>query len=141
MCWGEGFDAASAHDEDVAGRGGHLERVDRERGDLCAGQLDDLAKLNEMKLAEHGDPEIATRIAQYEMAYRMQSSVPELADLSNEDRATRELYGIDEAGDDGGRLLAGEPLQEAGDRVEQPQAGHVDAAWVVRKLLRSGSVA
>ena len=42
------------------------------------GMLDDLAELNQMRLAEAGDPEIATRIAQYEMAYRMQTSVPEL---------------------------------------------------------------
>ena len=55
--------------------------------------LDDLAKLNEMKLAESGDPEIATRISQYEMAYRMQSSVPELMDLSQENDGTFELYG------------------------------------------------
>ncbi len=40
--------------------------------------LDDLARLNQMKLEETGDPEIATRIAQYELAYRMQTSVPEL---------------------------------------------------------------
>ena len=44
--------------------------------------LDALGELNQMKLEEFGDPEIATRIAQYEMAFRMQSSVPELTDLS-----------------------------------------------------------
>ncbi|MEO7653307.1 MAG: DUF1501 domain-containing protein [Bryobacteraceae bacterium] len=57
--------------------------------------LDDLAKLNGMKLNEYQDPEISTRIAQYEMAYRMQSSVPELADLSKESEATFEMYGPD----------------------------------------------
>lgn len=57
--------------------------------------LDDLAKLNEMQLAEFGDPEIATRISQYEMAYRMQSSVPELTDLSDEPDGVFELYGED----------------------------------------------
>lgn len=57
--------------------------------------LDDLAKLNELRLAELGDPEIATRIAQYELAYRMQTSVPELTDLSKEPRSTLELYGPD----------------------------------------------
>jgi hypothetical protein len=57
--------------------------------------LDDLSKLNEIKSAEYHDPEIATRIAQYEMAFRMQSSVPELADLSSESEATFELYGPD----------------------------------------------
>ena len=57
--------------------------------------LDDLGKLNEMKLEDLGDPETNTRIAQYEMAYRMQSSVPELTDLSNEPDRIFELYGPD----------------------------------------------
>jgi uncharacterized protein (DUF1501 family) len=48
-----------------------------------------------MRLREFGDPEIATRIAQYEMAFRMQSSVPELADLSSEPQHVFELYGED----------------------------------------------
>src|SRR6516165_1217084 len=55
--------------------------------------LDDLAQLNQLKLAENGDPEIATRIAQYELAYRMQTSVPELTDLSREPRRIFDLYG------------------------------------------------
>jgi len=55
--------------------------------------LDDLAKLNQLKLDDYQDPEITTRIAQYEMAFRMQSSVPELADLSTEPDSTFELYG------------------------------------------------
>jgi hypothetical protein len=55
--------------------------------------LDDLDRLNQLKLAEFGDPEIATRIAQYEMAYRMQSSVPELTDVSDEPASVFELYG------------------------------------------------
>ncbi|HTM49413.1 MAG TPA: DUF1501 domain-containing protein [Bryobacteraceae bacterium] len=57
--------------------------------------LDDLAKLNQAQFAEYQDPEIATRIAQYELAYKMQSSVPELADLSKESDATFEMYGPD----------------------------------------------
>jgi len=57
--------------------------------------LDDLKHLNEEKLDAQGDPEIATRIAQYEMAYRMQSSVPELTDLSKEPASTFDLYGPD----------------------------------------------
>jgi hypothetical protein len=55
--------------------------------------LDDLGALNRLKEREYGDPEIGTRIAQYEMAYRMQSSVPELADLSTEPDRIFELYG------------------------------------------------
>lgn len=55
--------------------------------------LDDLSKLNNAEYAEFGDPETQTRIAQYEMAYKMQSSVPELTDLSKEPESTFELYG------------------------------------------------
>ncbi|MFN9548691.1 MAG: DUF1501 domain-containing protein [Pirellulaceae bacterium] len=57
--------------------------------------LDDVAKLNALHLADYGDPEIDTRIAQYEMAYRMQSSVPELVDFSTESATTIERYGPD----------------------------------------------
>jgi hypothetical protein len=57
--------------------------------------LDDLAELNGLRLREQGDPEIAARIAQYEMAFRMQASVPELTDLSKEPREVVELYGPD----------------------------------------------
>jgi hypothetical protein len=57
--------------------------------------LDALRKLNQIKLEAFGDPEINTRIAQYEMAYRMQTSVPELTDLSDEPAATFKLYGED----------------------------------------------
>lgn len=57
--------------------------------------LDNLGKLNELQAAETGDPEIASRIAAYEMAFRMQSSVPSLTDLSDESESTFELYGPD----------------------------------------------
>lgn len=55
--------------------------------------LDDLGKLNEIKHKEFGDPEILTRVSQYEMAFRMQASVPELTDLSKEPDSTFALYG------------------------------------------------
>ena len=57
--------------------------------------LDDLEKLNRLKAEEFGDLETSTRIAQYEMAYRMQSSVPELTDLTDEPERIFELYGPD----------------------------------------------
>ena len=57
--------------------------------------LDDLTQLNQLKLNDFGDPEIATRIAQYELAYRMQTSVPELTDLSGEPDNIFKLYGPD----------------------------------------------
>jgi hypothetical protein len=57
--------------------------------------IDDLAALNRMELEDSGDPEITTRIAQYEMAYKMQTSVPELTDVSHEPDSTFERYGPD----------------------------------------------
>jgi len=57
--------------------------------------LDDLDELNQMKHAEVGDPEILTRVAQYELAYRMQSSVPELMDTSKEPPHVVNMYGPD----------------------------------------------
>jgi hypothetical protein len=57
--------------------------------------LDDLAALNGLKQKETGDPEIATRIAQYEMAFRMQTSVPELTDISGEPQTVLDMYGPD----------------------------------------------
>jgi hypothetical protein len=55
--------------------------------------LDGLAQLNQIKAADYGDPEIRTRIAQYEMAFRMQTSVPKLMDLADESDNTFDLYG------------------------------------------------
>ena len=57
--------------------------------------LDDLGRLNQARFEEYGDPEILTRISQYEMAFRMQASVPELTDLSTEPESTFRLYGPD----------------------------------------------
>lgn len=57
--------------------------------------LDRLAELNQERLKEYGDPEIETRIKQYEMAYRMQASVPELIDISNEPKHILNMYGPD----------------------------------------------
>lgn len=57
--------------------------------------LDDLAILNQRHFEEMQDPEIATRIAQYEMAYRMQASVPQITDLTREPENVLEMYGPD----------------------------------------------
>jgi hypothetical protein len=58
-------------------------------------QLDDLRELNRIQLENLADPEIATRIEAYEMAYRMQTSVPDLMDISNEPKEILELYGAE----------------------------------------------
>ncbi len=57
--------------------------------------IDLVRTLNERQLTQIGDPEIATRIANYEMAFRLQTSAPELMDLRNESKETLELYGCD----------------------------------------------
>ena len=57
--------------------------------------LDDIAALNAMRLGKTGDPEIATRNFQYDMAYRMQASAPEITDLSDEPESIFQLYGED----------------------------------------------
>ena len=83
--------------------------------------LDDLAKLNQLQLAETGDPEIATRIAQYELAYRMQTSVPELTDFSKEPQHVLDLYGPDarKSGTFAANCLLARRLAERGVRFIQ----------------------
>jgi hypothetical protein len=61
--------------------------------------IDEVNRLNGMLAQDRLDPEIQTRIAQYEMAFRMQTSVPELTDMSNEPKQVREMYGVKEPGD------------------------------------------
>jgi hypothetical protein len=83
--------------------------------------LDALSRLNQKTHQRFGDPETLTRIAQYEMAFRMQASVPELADLSGESEATRELYGkdVDRPGSFTQSALLARRLLERGVRVVQ----------------------
>ncbi|MBM3797025.1 MAG: DUF1501 domain-containing protein [Acidobacteria bacterium] len=71
----------------------HIKNPDGLPADSRRRFIDDVNALNEIRFEEMGDPEIATRIAQYEMAFRMQSSVPELTDLSKEPDRVFELYG------------------------------------------------
>jgi hypothetical protein len=70
----------------VSSPAGFDARLERDSLDLIGG-------LNRQRLADTGDPEIETRIAAYEMAYRLQTSAPELMDLSTETQATLDLYG------------------------------------------------
>ena len=84
--------------------------------------LDGVGSLNKMAADAFGDPEINTRIAQYEMAFRMQTSVPDLTDLSNEPKSIKELYGIDDNGTDGGfarNCLLARRMVERGVRFVQ----------------------
>jgi hypothetical protein len=83
--------------------------------------LDQLAQLNEMNYKEFGDPEIQTRIQQYEMAYRMQTAVPELTDLNQEPDNIIKMYGADclVPGTYAANCLLARKLSEAGVRFVQ----------------------
>ena len=94
--WGSGFLPSNHQGVKLRGSGDAVLYLSDPPGidrDLRRTMLDSLAKLNQRQLAQSGDPEIATRISQYEMAFRMQSSVPDLTDLSRESAQTFELYG------------------------------------------------
>ena len=97
--WGNGF-LPSVHQGVQFRSGGdpvlYLQNPDGISGASRRRMLDRLAELNAAQFEDVGDPEITARVAQYEMAYRMQSSVPEVMDFSQETAATLELYG-DEA--------------------------------------------
>lgn len=83
--------------------------------------LDALGKLNARGFRKVGDPDIQTRISQYEMAYRMQASVPELTDLGQESQSTRDLYGpaVDKPGSFARSALLARRLVERGVRMVQ----------------------
>jgi hypothetical protein len=96
--WGSGFLPTRFQGVKFRGSGDPVLYLSNPEGvsrRMRRGLLDDLARLNELNLAEYGDPEITTRIAQYEMAYRMQASVPELTDLATEPQHVLERYGPD----------------------------------------------
>ncbi len=92
-----------------------MSRTDRRK------MLDKLAELNEASYQEFGDPEINTKIRQYEMAYRMQTMVPEITDLSKEPEETLKLYGPDclIPGSFAANCLLARKLSESGVRFVQ----------------------
>lgn len=61
--------------------------------------IEEIGRLNQMHAEESLDPEIQTRIAQYELAFKMQTSVPDLTNMSNEPQSILDLYGVKEPGD------------------------------------------
>jgi hypothetical protein len=96
--WGSGFLPSRFQGVKFRGNGDPVLYLSNPEGmsrQVRRDMLDDLATLNHWKYGEVGDPEIATRIAQYEMAFRMQTSVPELTDFSQESPSTLNAYGPD----------------------------------------------
>jgi len=122
--WGNGF-LPSSH-QGVGLRPGanpvlYLKNPDGvDRGQRRA-MLDDLSALNHLRAAEIGDPETLTRIKAYEMAYRMQTSVPELTDIGGESKATLDAYGpeVHKAGSYAANCLLARRLLERDVRFVQ----------------------
>lgn len=99
VAWHSGFLPGTHSGVEFYSKGSPLNYLQSPRGVdqvLQRKTLDSLARLNQMHHESTQDPEILTRLSQYELAYRMQSSVPDLADFSGETAETRALYGAGE---------------------------------------------
>ena len=122
-CWGNGV-LPSTH-QGVLFRGDgdpvlYLSNPSEISGLAQRESIDALRRLNRIKLTAAGDPEIATRIQSFEMAYRMQTSAPELMDLSTEPRQVLEMYGATPGKTDfAGSCLLARRLVERGVRFVQ----------------------
>ena len=122
--WGSGFLASKYQGVKFRSQGDPVLYLNDPAGGAGAQRremLDRLAKLNRLREKEIGDPEVATRLAQYEMAYRMQTSVPELADISDEPESTFKLYGEEakKPGSHAANCLLARRLAERGVRFIQ----------------------
>ncbi len=96
--WGSGFLASKFQGVALRSKGDPVLYISNPPGidqGMRRRMLDSLARINQQTADDYGDPETRARIAQYEMAFRMQSSVPELTDLSNEPKHILDMYGPD----------------------------------------------
>jgi hypothetical protein len=97
-CWGSGFLPTVHQGVQFRGSGDPVLYLSNPRGidtELQRDSLQSIRRLNEMRLRVTGDPEIATRISAFEMAFRMQKSAPELMDISKEPKEVLDLYGVE----------------------------------------------
>jgi hypothetical protein len=97
-CWGSGFLPTVYQGVQFRNVGDPVLYLSNPRGvddKLQRDSLDTIGKLNRMRLDTVGDPEIATRINSFEMAYKMQASAPELMDISKEPKSVLEMYGAE----------------------------------------------
>jgi hypothetical protein len=96
--WGSGFLPSVYQGVQCRSAGDAVLNLRNPKGisrDIRRSTLDALAEINRQTEAEFGDPETVTRIAQYEMAFRMQTTAPEVMDITRESEETRELYGAE----------------------------------------------
>jgi len=122
--WSSGFVPASHNGVALRSSGDPVLYVQNPAGVTATDRrvmLDALAKLNQKSFTQLGDPDIQTRISQYEMAFRMQTSVPELVDLAGETKATLEMYGpeVEQPGTFAASAIMARRMVERGVRVVQ----------------------
>ncbi len=122
--WSAGFLPSKFQGIQLQSRGDAVHYVGNPEGVCQSTQrqvVDEINRLNGMLATDHVDPEIHTRIAQYELAFRMQSSVPELSDFSKEPKKVLEDYGVKEPGDGSfaSNCLLARRLAERGVRMIQ----------------------
>jgi hypothetical protein len=141
--WGSGFLPSKYQGVKFRGSGDpvlYLSNPDGMSREVKRTILDGIAGLNEMKLKDYGDPEIATRIAQYEMAYKMQASVPELTNFSTEPKHILDMYGPDvmRQGSFAYNCLMARRLAERGVRFLQLTDTDAPSAALVKDLKQRG---
>jgi hypothetical protein len=121
--WASGFLPSRYQGVEFSGSGQPVNYVDPPQGissDQQRRLIDTVAELNQQRLQTTGDPEIATRLATYEMAFRMQTSVPELADFSDEPQHILDMYGAEPGdGSYASNCLLARRLAERGVRFIQ----------------------
>ncbi|QDU66883.1 DUF1501 domain-containing protein [Engelhardtia mirabilis] len=135
--WTSGYMPASLQGVQIRTQGAPILALERPQGMDAAAQrllLDHLAQENGLHAqARAGNPELAARLEQFELAYRMQSAAPEAVDLSAESAATRELFGLGDpvTHDFGSKCLLARRLVERGVRFIQIYSGggHNDDNW------------
>jgi hypothetical protein len=122
-CWGSGFLPTMYQGVQFRSGGDPVLYLSNPKGvdsELQRDSLDSISRLNQMRLGITGDPEIATRINSFEMAFRMQSSAPELMDLSREPKHILDMYGAEPGkGSFANNCLLARRLVERGVRFVQ----------------------
>jgi hypothetical protein len=104
LAWGNGFLPSHYQGVPLRNQGEPILNLANPEGvaaEMRREQLEAIAKLNRQKYEQTRDPEILSKIASYELAFRMQSTAPELIDLAGESAKTLEAYGVNRGGDDG----------------------------------------
>jgi hypothetical protein len=122
--WGSGFLPSRHQGVALRSKGDPVLFINNPPGVDAASRrqmLDAVGKLNQLEYDRLGDPEIQTRIAQYEMAFRMQTSIPELTDISSEPKSVLDLYGpeVTKPGTFAASALLARRLAERGVRCVQ----------------------